>query len=170
MFKKIILPICLALFSVVTFAQDVKLGYINSQEVMMMMPEISDVEKQIANMNEENRKYLETMESEIQAEAQKYKAEEATMTEAIRKIKEEELQSRYTRLQTAYQTMQQTMQQEQQKLLAPLQDKLQKAIDDVSSKNNLTFVFDLSTGSIVYKNPKAFDITPLVKKQLGILQ
>lgn len=169
MLKKILMPICLALFSVMAFAQEAKLGYINSQEIMLLMPEIGEVEKQIANMNAENTKYLETMYTEIQAEAQKFESEKATIPEAIRVIKEEELQSRYNRFQTAQQSMRQTMEQEQQKLLTPVQDKLQKAIDEVAAANNLTFVFDLSAGPIVYKSPKAFDLTALVKKQLGIL-
>ncbi len=162
------MPICLALFSVAAFANDLKIAHVNSQEIMSLMPEIGNYEKEIANFTEESRKYLETMEAEVNAEMQKYEAEKATMSESIRKIKEAELQDRINRLRTYYQTVEQDVAKKQQELLAPIQEKVQNAINEVALKNGVTYVFDEQV--MVYKAPKAFDLTPLVKKQLGILQ
>ncbi len=168
MFKKIFMPVVLALFSVATFAQDAKIAYVNYQEVLMLMPEISNVEKTIANMSEENQKGLAMMQQEIQAEYQKYEAEKATMTDAIRKIKEEDIMTRQQRLQTAAQTMEQSIRTEQQRLLTPIEEKLQKAIETVAADKGVMYVIE---GTVMhYKSPKALDLTPLVKKHLGILQ
>ena len=52
MLKKITLILVAAVLPLFAMAQTVKLGYINSQEVMMMMPEVNDVEKQLADFNE----------------------------------------------------------------------------------------------------------------------
>ena len=43
MLKKITLFFVAAVMPLIAMAQTVKLGYINSQEVMMMMPEVNDV-------------------------------------------------------------------------------------------------------------------------------
>ena len=150
-------------------AQTVKLGYINSQEVMMMMPEVNDVEKQLAEFNEKNMKYLQDMEKEIQDKYVKYEQEKDNMTEAIRKVQEEELMGLQQRLQTTYQALQQEAQKKQAELLKPLQDKLMAAIESVSKKQGLTMVYDMMSGAILYKSDAAIDITPAVKKELGIL-
>ena len=91
------------------------------------------------------------------------------MSEAIRKVQEEELMSLQQRLQTTYQTLQQEAQKKQMELLQPLQEKLKAAIESVSKKQGLTMVYDMMSGAILYKSDAAVDITPAVKKELGIL-
>lgn len=169
MFKKITLILMVALLPLFATAQTVKLGYINSQEVMMMMPEVNDVEKQLAEFNEKNMKYLQDMDKEIQDKHAKYEQEKDNMTEAIRKVQEEELMGLQQRFQTTYQALQQEAQKKQAELLKPLQDKLMAAIESVSKKQGLTMVYDMMSGAVVYKSEAAIDITPAVKKELGIL-
>ncbi len=169
MFKKITLILMVALLPLFASAQTVKLGYINSQEVMMMMPEVNDVEKQLADFNEKNMKYLQDMEKEIQDKYVKYEQEKDNLTDAIRKVQEEELMGLLQRLQTTYQALQQEAQKKQVELLKPLQDKLMLAIETVSKKQGLTMVYDMVSGVILYKSETAIDITPAVKKELGIL-
>lgn len=169
MLKKITLFLVAAVLPLFAMAQTVKLGYINSQEVMMMMPEVNDVEKQLAEFNEKNMKYLQDMEKEIQDKYVKYEQEKATMSEAIRKVQEEDLMNMQQRLQTTYQTLQQEAQKKQAELIQPLQEKLKVAIETVSKKQGLTMVYDMMSGAILYKSDAAIDITPAVKKELGIL-
>ena len=169
MLKKITLILMVALLPLFATAQTVKLGYINSQEVMMMMPEVNDVEKQLAEFNEKNMKYLQDMDKEIQDKYAKYEQEKDNMTEAIRKVQEEELMGLQQRFQTTYQALQQEAQKKQAELLKPLQDKLMAAIESVSKKQGLTMVYDMMSGAVVYKSEAAIDITPAVKKELGIL-
>jgi outer membrane protein len=169
MLKKITLILVATILPLIAMAQTVKLGYINSQEVMMMMPEVNDVEKQLADFNEKNMKYLQDMEKEIQDKFAKYEQEKENMTDAIRKVQEEELMGLQQRLQTTYQALQQEAQKKQAELLKPLQEKLVAAIESVSKKQGLTMVYDMMSGAIVYKSDAAIDITPAVKKELGIL-
>jgi outer membrane protein len=169
MLKKITLFFVATVLPLFAMAQTVKLGYINSQEVMMMMPEVNNVEKELAEFNEKNMKYLQEMESEIQNKYAKYEQEKDGLTEAIRKVQEEELMNMQQRLQTTYQALQQEAQKKQMELLKPLQDKLMTAIESVSKKQGLTMVYDMVSGAILYKSEAAIDITPAVKKELGIL-
>lgn len=165
--KKLALTLALML-PILAMAQDIKVGYINTQEVMMLMPEIGDIEKQMADFNETNMKYLQAMQTEIQNKAKAYDAEKETLSETIRAAREEELYSMQERLQTTYQTLQQEAQAKQQSLLKPVQDKLRNAIETVGQKNNFFLIFESEAG-LLYKSPKAVDATPLVKKELGIL-
>ena len=169
MLKKITLFFVAVVLPLFTMAQTVKLGYINSQEVMMMMPEVNDVEKQLADFNEKNMKYLQDMEKEIQDKYAKYEQEKNNMTDAIRRVQEEELMGLQQRLQTTYQALQQEAQKKQTELIQPLQEKLKIAIETVSKRQGLTMVYDMMSGAILYKSDAAIDITPAVKKELGIL-
>src|SRR5574344_72240 len=148
-------------------AQDIKIGYINTQEVMMLMPEISNIEKQMADFNAQNTKYLQDMQTEIQTKAKAYDAEKANLSEAIRSAREEELYSMQERLQTTYQTLQQEAQTKQQSLLKPVQDKLKAAIESVGQKNNFFLILESEAG-LLYKSPKAVDATPVVTTEWGI--
>ena len=168
MTKKLLLVLALVMPFMLS-AQEIKMGYINSQEVLMLMPELNEVEKQMADFNEKNQKYLQEMQKEIEAKMAKFEQEKDNMTEVIRKVQEEDLQLLYQRYQTAQQTIYQEYQQQQQKLIQPLQDKLKNAIETVGKKQGLYFVFDMAAGAVIYKCDKAVDVTPAVKKELGIL-
>ena len=169
MLKKITLFFVAVVLPLFTMAQTVKLGFINSQEVMMMMPEVNDVEKKLADFNEKNMKYLQDMEKEIQDKMMKYEQEKDNMTDAIRKVQEEELVGLQQRFQTTYQALQQEAQKKQAELIQPLQEKLRAAIESVGKKQGLTMVYDMMSGAILYKSDATIDITPAVKKELGIL-
>jgi outer membrane protein len=136
---------------------------------MMMMQEVNDVEKKLADFNEKNMKYLQDMEKEIQDKMMKYEQEKDNMTDAIRKVQEEELVGLQQRFQTTYQALQQEAQKYQAELIQPLQEKLRVAIESVSKKQGLTMVYDMMSGAILYKSDATIDITPAVKKELGIL-
>ena len=74
MTKKLLLVLALVMPFILS-AQEVKMGYVNSQEVLMLMPELSDVEKQMADFNEKNQKYLQDMQKEIEKKMAKFEKE-----------------------------------------------------------------------------------------------
>ncbi|MBO7316175.1 MAG: OmpH family outer membrane protein [Paludibacteraceae bacterium] len=165
--KSLLVAIILGVASFVVNAQEVKIGYINTQEIMMMMPEISDLEKQLADYNAQNAKYLQDMDAEIRTKYDKYEKEKATMIESVQKIQEEELMELQRRLQNAYQTLQAEAEKKQQELLKPIQDKLLNAIETVGKKNNFLYIMEVQAG-ILYKSDKAINVGPIVKKELGM--
>ncbi|MDD3404661.1 MAG: OmpH family outer membrane protein [Sphingobacteriia bacterium] len=170
MMKKLALILVAAIFLPMTMmAEDFKFGSINAEEVMMLLPEMNDYEKAMTKETEDNKKYLQGLEDEMKQAYEKYQKEKPSMTESIAKMEEEKLVEMQQRAQTAYQTIQTSLQQKQKELLAPMQKKVKDAIDVVGKKNGFTFIFQVG-GDILYKSEKVVDVTPLVKKELGILQ
>lgn len=168
--KKLALILVAAIFLPMTMmAEDFKFGSINAEEVMMLLPEMNDYEKAMTKETEDNKKYLQGLEDEMKQAYEKYQKEKPSMTESIAKMEEEKLVEMQQRAQTAYQTIQTSLQQKQKELLAPMQKKVKDAIDVVGKKNGFTFIFQVG-GDILYKSEKVVDVTPLVKKELGILQ
>ncbi|NLK47952.1 MAG: OmpH family outer membrane protein, partial [Bacteroidales bacterium] len=88
--------------------------------------------------------------------------------ETIKTRRQSEIVDLENRISTFQQTASQELQQKQMELVSVLRDKIIKATAEVGEENNYTYIFDLSTQSIAYHSPKAVDVTPLVKKKLGI--
>jgi outer membrane protein len=167
MFKKIALVILCALpFSLM--AQEVKLGHVNSQEILTLMPERAVIEKTINDLQSQWEKELVKMREEYYAKVKEFQEKQATMPESIKSARQGEISEIEQRISTFNQTASADLQKKQQELFTPVIDKVKKAINEVGSENNYLYIFDLSTQSIIYQSPKSNDVTPLVKKKLGL--
>ncbi|MCF6169509.1 MAG: OmpH family outer membrane protein [Bacteroidales bacterium] len=164
----------IALFSfVVVFTafgysqQGLKLGYIDSNEILSLMPETDSLQQELKNYANYLDEQMNTMAMEYQTKLQKYQENVATMSDLIRQTKEKEITDLQQRIQAFQASADQDMQDKQQDLFNPLIERVKKAIDDVSRENNYNYVFDVGTGAIVfYENGD--NILPLVKTKLGI--
>jgi outer membrane protein len=167
MFKKIALVIlCVLPFSLM--AQEVKLGHVNSQEILSLMPERAVIEKTISDLQSQWEKELAKMREEYYAKVKEFQEKQATMPESIKSARQGEISEIEQRISTFNQTASADLQKKQQELFTPVIDKVKKAINEVGSENNYLYIFDLSTQSIIYQSPKSNDVTPLVKKKLGL--
>ena len=163
---KNILLIAITVLSTSVFAQ--KLGHINSNDLLLSMPERNSVEQKIKTYAQELENQLGTMSKEYQATVQDYQAKEATMTDAIKQDKIKEITNLETRITEFQQTAQKDLQGKEESLLKPIIDKAKKAIEDVAKENNFTYIFDSGVGVLLYQKDSD-DIMPLVKKKLGLL-
>jgi len=167
MFKKIALVLICAL-PLSLMAQDVKLGHINSQEVLTLMPERAVIEKTLAALQTQWEGELVKMREEYYAKIKEFQDKQATMPASIKEARQSEIAEIEQRITTFNQTASTDLQKKQQELFTPVIDKVKKAINEVGAENNYTYIFDLSTQGIIYQSPKSNDIAPLVKKKLGL--
>ena len=70
------------------------------------------------------------------------------------------------RIQLFYQTAEQDIQKKQQELLTPVHERMSKAIKAVGEREAYTYIFD--SAAMVHVGNDAKDVTPAVKKELGI--
>ena len=87
------------------------------------------------------------------------------MSSTVRQIREQELVDLQNRIQDFQNGVQQDLEEKQYELAKPFQDKIQGAIDSVAKENQFNYIFD--TQILLYYDGGE-DITPLVKKKLGI--
>lgn len=167
MFKKIAF-LLLCVFPISLMGQEVKLGHINSQEILSLMPERTEIEKTLNDLQTQWENELVKMREEYYAKIKEFQDKQATMPESIKQARQSEIVEIEQRINTFNQTASSDLQKKQQELFTPVIDKVKKAINEVGSENNYTYIFDLSTQSIVYQSPKSNDVTPLVKKKLGL--
>ena len=165
--KKIILIAVMAVMSVAASAQNLKFGYVNFNEIVMLMPEMDAARATLEENQKTNEEILMSMYQEYQTKMQDYQAKAATWTVAIRESKEKELMDIESRLQQTQQSLQQEMQQLQTSLQAPIYEKAQTTIQDLAKAQGLAFVFEES--SLIYIDPaQGVNLTTEARKALNI--
>ncbi len=148
------------------FAQEVKIAFVNTQEVFMAMPEVSNMEKQMADLNEKYKVELKQMQDEYQKKYSDFVAQQDSLTENIKLRRMQEIQDIQARMENFMQVAQQDVQKKQQELLQPIQAKLQKAIQDVGSEKGYTYIID--PAALLFTGSNAIDATQFVRAKLGL--
>ena len=163
--KKLIV-LLLMILPLGAIAQEVKIAFVKTQEVFMAMPEISGMEKQMADLNEKYRVELKQMQDEYQKDYSDFVAQQDSLTENIKMRRMQELQDMEQRTQNFIQISQQDFQKKQGELFTPIQDKLKNAIKAVGDEKGYTYILDPQI--VLYQGNTAVDATQFVKAKLGI--
>ena len=164
--KKITLLTLLACLTLSSISQN-KFGYIDSQELLMLMPERKTAETEVQEFAKSLEAQLASMTAELQASYEEYQANESTYTDLVKQDKVAEITGLEQRIQTFQQNAQQSLQIKEQELLEPILSKARKAIEDVATEGNFTYIFDKSQGSILYAK-ESENVLSLVKKKLNL--
>jgi len=167
MLKKIVLVLlCVLPFSLM--AQEAKLGHINSQDILTLMPERATIEKTISDLQSQWESELVKMREEYNTKIKEYQEKQATMPESIKQARQAEIAGMEERITTFNQQATTDLQKKQQELFTPVIEKVKKAITEVGTENKYTYIFDLSSQSIIFQSTNSNDVTSLVKKKLGL--
>lgn len=167
MFKKLFVAAIVALASVATYAQTLKFGTVNLDEVMQAMPETSVLEKELANKTTTFQNTAKSMQDEFQTKYQAYVEQHDSLDELTLSVREDELRSLQQRAEQYQQASYQQIQQFREQQLAMIQEKLFKAVKAVGDREKFTAVFP--TNEATYFSPsQTTDVTGLVKTELGI--
>ena len=164
--RKLILFSFLVLLTTSSFGQN-KFGYIDSSELLSVMPEKKTAETELQDFAKSLESQLSAMQGEYQASVQDYQSNEATYTDLVKQDKIAEIQGLEQRIQSFQQNAQNALQQKEQELLEPILSKARTAIEDVAKEGKFTYIFDTSMGSILYAD-ESENVMALVKKKLGL--
>ena len=168
--KKTLIAIiaCLLAFGGTAMAQKtVKLGHINSNDLMQIMPGRDSAQTVLQAEVQELETTLKTMQSEMEKRYNEYMESQSGWTELIRNTKQREIQDMGARIQEFQENAQKQLQQREQELLKPIIDRAKKAIEDVAAEGGYSYIFDSGVSALLY-SPESDDIMPLVKKKLGL--
>ncbi len=164
---KLLLVVVAVAFSVNAFAQDLKFGHVNIQELVSQLPDKLAADKKLQDEAQKLEQNLKVMNEELDTKYTDYMEKRDTLPELIRATKEKEIQEISQRLQNFQMLAQQNLQQQEQKLLQPIIEKVQKAIDDVGAENGFIYIFDISSRVVIYHSEKSTDVAELVKAKLA---
>ena len=161
--KKMILMLALAL-PILASAQ--KIGHVNSQEIMALMPETKQMSEKLDSVQGVYETQLANMQEEFSKKVTEFQQQQSTMSASILEYKQQELAQMEQRMQMFYQTIQKDLQTKQVEYLQPIRDKLLATINKVAVAQECTYVMDQA--NMLYIAPNALDLTAAVKAELGI--
>jgi len=166
--KKTFIVIAMALLSFGTaFAQkSVKLGHIDSNELLKIMPGRDSAQAKLQREMTELEGALQNMQMELQQLYNDYMAKESQMSDLIKQVEQKKLQETGARIEEFQKNAQLQLQESEKALLTPIIDRAKEAIRKVAKDNGYTYIFDSAVGVTLYEGGD--DILPLVKKELGL--
>ena len=145
----------------------VKLGHINSNDLMQIMPGRDSAQTTLQAEVTDLENTLKTMQSELETRYNDYMEKQNQMSDLIKQTRQRELQDMGARIEEFQKNAQKQLQDRESELLKPIIDRAKKAIEDVAKENGYTYVFDSGVGALLYSQDSD-DIMPLVKKKLGL--
>lgn len=143
----------------------IKIGYLNTSELISLMPETKAADSQFNAFAQKLQETLQPMQQDLQTKFAEYQEQQASMADAVRESKEKELQDLNQRIDQFQLKSQQDMQKKREELMGPILEKVQSAIQAVAASNKFTYILD---SNAILHGPEGDDVLPLVKKELGI--
>jgi outer membrane protein len=170
--KRLVILIVVLAFIVplsVLRAQNHKFGHINTQAVVVLMPEFKKAEDSLKKRQEYYASQEKVLQAEIQTKYADFLEEQKKGLDTLIQ------QSRYAQLQSMQANLEQFQQGASEKLqklntdlLNAVVGKLNEVIKQIAIELDLTYVFDTGTGNPIYASEKSVDVTPMVKEKLKL--
>lgn len=164
--KKLLLGAVMALGFFSASAQ-AKIGYINTDELISLMPEAAKVDSQLRDYQLSLQQQGQTLQIEADQKRDQYYKDSANLSGSMKEIRMSELVKLYTRLQGYDQEAQQQASQYAQTKIGPVRERALEAIKTVAKEKGYTYVLDESTNAILVA-PPGDDLLSAVKAKLGI--
>ena len=165
--KKLIILLLMVL-PLSVFAQELKIAYVNTQELITALPDFTSMQKQLADMDAKYQSELKVMQDEYEKKYTAFVAEQDSLTENIKMRRMQDIQDLQERTNNFVQIARQDFEKKQQELFVPIQDKVKKAIKAVGDEKGYTYIIDNNPQIVLYTGTASVDATPLVKAKLGL--
>lgn len=159
--------IMISLASVASAQKAQKFGYINTLELLSMMPEIKPADEELEKYAGELDAIFTKMLQEYQSKINELEKTFSSMSDEMKQVKAQELQDLERRITTFEEGISDKLNKKKDTLYTPIIDKADAAIREVAKENGYTYIFDASVGAIIYAD-ESDNIISLVKAKLGL--
>ena len=171
--RKILILILLSGISMATWAQAPvqKIGYADWDYIFTQMPEYKQIEAEMKTHGDQLQNQLQAKYKDYEAKLKAYQTGAATMVDAVRIDKENELTQLQENIQKFQQDAQASIQNKQDQLMRPVFGKVGKAIEDVAKENGYSFIINpqlIGGGDILLYSDEKYDVSDLVLKKMGV--
>lgn len=172
--KLLLILLACAMFILVSgtasFAQQ-KIGHIDSQEVLKLMPERDSASKVFDKFSADITKNYESMNVVYNNLLETYTKQKDSVSSFVRSAKEAELVDMQGKIQNFKDVAQQELDKKQNELMAPIVAKLKAAIKAVAEAGKFTYVIDTQSGAgilLYFPEDESLNLLAPVKAKLGI--
>ncbi|MEA2077934.1 MAG: OmpH family outer membrane protein [Candidatus Marinimicrobia bacterium] len=165
--KKILVLLTIAL-TVAVAADEIKIGFIYSEQVMMEYQGAIDAMTKLEGEAIELQKVYKEMQEDYQKLIEDYEKRKLVSSDAWKNQKQKEIISKEQQLQS-YQMenfgQNGAIYKKEEEYLGPVLDKINETLKQIGEDEGYSFVFDASKGTLVYAN-EALDLTDRVLEEL----
>lgn len=174
MIKKI-LPLFLTFiaiaFSTNLSAQtDCNVAYINSTELLELVPGKVEASKAINELNHKYQNELKYMQNDYNNKYTDFLSNQNRMAESIKLRRMQELYELEQQINRFMKTAQEDIDSQEAQLIAPLREKLIQVVTQLGIEHGYTCIYDKANPTIVFISPEAADANPFVKARLKTLK
>lgn len=170
--RKFVLLVVLGIGALVSHAQTTtpKIGYADVDYIFSQMPEAKQIDAELKSLQAQLKNQIDTKYQEFQKKVADYQANLNTMLDAVRVNTERELKQMQDNIEKLQQDAQTTIQTKQTNLMAPVYDKVGKAIESTAKENGYTLILNQQIGGldVVLYGEEKTDISDLVLKKMGV--
>lgn len=145
-----------------------KIGYVNSAELLTLMPEVKAADSVIQVLRSDLQKQYNSYLSEYQTKVNEYNSGSESWSEVKREAAEEDITTLQQRITNFENSSQQKIEARRQELLEPILDKANAAIEKIGKEKKFTCIMDTSAGSVIYIGEDMIDILPMAKEALNL--
>lgn len=148
-----------------------KFAYVDSKYILSHMSEYVAAQKEINDLSAEWQAQVEQKYSAIEQLEKSFLAEKILLTEEMKKKREGDINERREEVKEYQKSkfgVEGDLFKRREELVAPIQEQIFQAIEDIASQSQYMVVFDKANHSnMLYTNPK-YDISDKVLKKMGL--
>lgn len=160
-----VIPIALA--AATAQGQTVKLGYINSAQILAQAPGRAEAEAQFEKEVVAYRAQLQRMNDSLNALASAFDKDAAALDTAARNRRGKLVRDREAEYQNRARVLDSTMQTRQAELVRPIMQRVQTVIEAIRAEDGYSMILDVgSQASVVVAADKKLDLTDRVLARL----
>jgi len=142
-------------------AQQLKVGFVNSQRVLAETPAVAQAQQTLEREMAGLRASLDTLEQRLDQQQRELQGQQATLSQQAREQRQQQLQQQFQAYQQRAGQAEQQMQRRQQELVQPVMKRINDIIEAVRREGGFSYVMDSSQGGIIAVDP-ALDLTDRV--------
>lgn len=143
-----------------------KFGHVNILALQSAMPQIEKANKQLDTIAKNYNDQMQELAKEYEKLYTDYQSGKWTSPE-MQNLKATEIKQLEERIMAFKELANTGLQKKTEELMGPLNKQIKDAIKAVAKEGNYNYIFDSGADTLLYASD-ADDVTPLVKKKLGI--
>ena len=147
-------------------AQTLKIGYINSQQILASSSEAAAAEQQFTQEMQTFQAEVQALEEEITGMQQRLQQQQLTLSPEARANREQQIQAKLQEYQTRTTELQQMADQRRAELVQPVMDRITVVIETLREEGQYSLILDVAAGSIISAD-STLDLTPEIIRRLG---
>jgi len=147
-------------------AQVLKIGYINSQDILAEAPGTQEAKDQFDADIVTYRTEVEGLAAELESLVQQYEQQQALLSPAARQTRETDIRAKQQAYQDRVAAIDERAGLRQQELVQPVMDRVNAAIEEIRAEGSYALIVDVSSGAVVAADP-LLDLTQEVLARLN---